>query len=142
MMIQTPSTSVRRLHILTLSTALLFGAPKLHAQDCATDLVTLEAALIDLETLGNEIADQRDRCFSEAEKNRKQRDRCEGAFGELSRSHRELTKRFAEAEDARLRAEHAARRQKRLRGLWYGLGFATPIATALAVGFVYTYLTR
>lgn len=126
---QTLLISSRKPLALTLSIALLFAAPKLHAQDCASDIVELEAALMDLETLGNDIADQRDKCLTLAEQNRKQRDRCEGAFGQLSAVHQKLLIAFAESEKKRSLLE--ARRKKAI--LFYGLGVATPIVATLLV---------
>ena len=134
---RTPSRSSRTLLTLTLSTALLFVAPKLHAQDCDAALVEMEAALMEVESLSDDIADQRNAALELAERNRKQRDRCEGAYGELSAAARALRVTVADYERtiARLEARPGG-------AFWYGLGFATPIVVTLTAAVVYFFAVR
>lgn len=131
----TPWSCSRTLLTLTLSTALLFAAPKLHAQDCDAALVEMEAALMEVETLADDIADQRNRALELAEHNRKQRDRCEGAYGELSAAARGLRVTVADYERA------IAKLEARPSGaFWYGLGFATPIVVGLTTAVIYFFV--
>lgn len=129
---RTLSNSSRRLLTLTLTIALLFVAPRLHAQDCDDALVEMGAALMEVETLADEIADQRNEALALAEKSRKQRDRCEGAYGELSKAAMAL--RVTVKDYERIIAKHEA---KPSGAFWYGLGFATPVLTTLVVGLIY-----
>jgi hypothetical protein len=133
----TPSSSSRMLLTLTTAIALLFAAPSVHAQDCDTALVELEAALMEVETIADEVADQRNEALALAEKNRKQRDRCEGAYGELSKAARALRVTVADYERT------IAKLEARPKGaFWYGAGFATPIVATLLVATVYFFVVR
>lgn len=95
----------------------------------------MEAALMEVESLTDDIADQRDKALALAEKNRKQRDRCEGAYGELSAAARALRVSVADYERT------IARLEARPKGVfWYGVGFATPVLAALVAGVIFAFV--
>lgn len=117
----------RMLLTLMLSTALLFGAPNVAAQNSAPDsnpsCGPILESLEEMETLATEFADQRDRALRLAEKNRTQRDVCEGRLAELSTiiAGLQVTQRDYEATIARYEARPKPH-------VVYLAGFLTPIA--------------
>ena len=88
-------------------------------------MVEMEAALMEIETISDDIADQRNEAIALAEKNRKQRDRCEGAYGELSAAARGLRVTVADYERTIARLE-----ARKTPVFWYGLGVITPVFLA------------
>ena len=84
MMTQTPYSWKSMLLTLTTATALLFAAPNVHAQTCDDALTEMEAALTEVEAVNADVVSQRNRAIAQAEADRKSRDECEGAHGEVS----------------------------------------------------------
>jgi hypothetical protein len=121
-MTRTPSSCSKTLLTLICGSALFFAAPKLHAQDCAGDLEEMSAAIDELEQIGNEIANQRDKAIAIAERNRTERDRCLGSAEHMSALTAALQVKVADYE--RILARYEARPR-----WWvpYAAGVATPI---------------
>ena len=104
-------------------------APRLHAQDCVSDLVELEATLAEIEAIADDIAEQRDRCIKQSQAARTERDRCEGALTEAQALTDGL--RVTVRQYERVIAQHEARVRP---WVWYAAGVATPIVgTALGI---------
>ena len=108
--------------MLMSAAVLFFAAPKLHAQDCDSALTEMEAALTEVETVSGEIATQRDKAIALAEKNRKQRDMCEGAHAELSAAAAGLRVTVADYERTIARLE-----ARKSPVFWYAAGVLTPV---------------
>lgn len=114
-----------------LLTALLCIGPSVpstsYAQDasCSATVSELATSLEEIQTLATEFADQRDRAMRLAEKNRTQRDVCEGRLAEVSAivAGLQVTQRDYE----RTIAQYEARPGP---AVWYWAGFVTPVALA------------
>lgn len=118
---------------LTLITGLLFAAPNAVAQNSKPDsnpsCGPILESLDEMEILATEFADQRDRALRVAEKNRTQRDVCEGRLAELSSIIAGL--RVTTREYEQVIARHEARPKPHV---YYVAGFVTPIvATGLGI---------
>lgn len=129
----TQQTYSRKLLTLMFAGALLFvgpgGVATVYAQDsrasCGETLSRMDESLQEMETIAEEFADQRDQAMRLAEKNRTERDVCEGRLAEVSAivAGLQVTQRDYERTIAQLEARPRP-------AVWYWAGFVTPIALA------------
>lgn len=104
--------------------------PSAHSQSCESDVESLAVDLMEMETVCNDIADQRDRCIKLRIKTASERDRCLGSADELSRIVAGLNVTVRDYE--RVIAKHEARKSP---VVYYVAGLAT-VPVLAGIGFL------